>query len=71
MKKVVPSGMLAGILNGFCYMGSMLSNYGLGTVADYFGWSAVFWLLFICLVGAVVLGCVFVLIQKIIEKKNA
>lgn len=36
------SGLFAGILNGFCYLGSTISAYGLGTVADNFGWISVF-----------------------------
>ena len=39
------SGMLAGIINGFCYLGSTVSSYGLGSIADHFGWAAVFWTL--------------------------
>ena len=39
------SGLLAGLLNGCCYLGSTISSYGLGAVADGFGWRAVFVLL--------------------------
>ncbi len=54
-KDKVNSGMVSGILNGFCYLGSMLSSYGLGMVADISGWQSVFWLLFsVCAVASVV-----------------
>ena len=43
MRGKVNSGLFAGVLNGFCYMGSALSSYGLGAVADNFGWTAVFY----------------------------
>ncbi len=48
MKGKVNSGRIAGILNGFCYLGSTISSYGLGLVADYAGWTAVFWVLLGC-----------------------
>ena len=45
MKDKVNSGLLAGVLNGFCYLGSTVSSYGLGSVADNHGWLAVFYVL--------------------------
>ena len=42
MRGKVNSGMFAGILNGFCYLGSTISSSGLGIIADKSGWSAVF-----------------------------
>lgn len=52
------SGMFAGLINGFCYLGSTISSYGLGAIADRGGWTAVFCtLLGVCgLVCAVWLG---------------
>lgn len=70
MKGKVNSGLVAGILNGFCYLGSTLSSYGLGVIADNFGWTSVFLVLLavcalIC-VGAVV----YLMLKKIIKKKT-
>lgn len=45
MREQINSGLLAGLLNGCCYVGSTLSSYGLGVVADRFGWGGVFLLL--------------------------
>lgn len=46
MREKLNSGWIAGLLNGFCYVGSTISSYGLGAVAERFGgWTAVFWLL--------------------------
>ena len=42
MRGQVNSGLIAGILNGFCYAGSTISSYGLGVIAENFGWTAVF-----------------------------
>ena len=38
----VNPGTLSGVLNGFCYVGSTVSSYGLGAVADGYGWTGVF-----------------------------
>lgn len=57
-KDKINSGMLAGILNGFCYVGSTISSYGLGLVADSYGWDLVFWLLCVLCVVCVVIGIV-------------
>ena len=45
MRENVNSGLFAGVLNGFCYVGSTISAYGLGAVADNFGWTMVFYVL--------------------------
>lgn len=70
MREKVNSGMFAGVLNGFCYLGSTISSYGLGAIADNFGWSAVF----ITLIGFVLLSlivwCVYICIKRIFNKKT-
>lgn len=45
MRERVAAGLWAGILNGFCYLGSTLSSYGFGAVADNFGWMMIFWII--------------------------
>lgn len=45
MRERINSGLYAGVLNGFCYLGSAISSYGLGFIADKFGWEKVFWVL--------------------------
>ena len=45
MRDKVDSGLFAGILNGFCYVGSTISSYGFGAIADNFGWTSVFYTL--------------------------
>ena len=68
MKGKVNSGMIAGILNGFCYVGSTVSSYGLGLVADHFGWTAVFWLLLgVCIVISVC-GVIYGVIKAAMQK---
>lgn len=63
-KDKINAGALAGVLNGFCYLGSTASAYGLGAVADAWDWTATFWLLLaLCAVCAVV-GLVFSVLKK-------
>lgn len=42
MRDKLDPGTVAGMLNGFSYLGSTLSSYGLGVIADSFGWTSVF-----------------------------
>lgn len=56
LREKVDSGAIAGILNGFCYLGSTVSSYGLGAVADSKGWSAVFILIFAICIASVIIG---------------
>ena len=54
LRAYVNSGALSGILNGFCYVGSTLSSYGIGLLADRYSWGRVFTvLLAVCVVPAV------------------
>ncbi len=63
MRGKVNSGLFAGVLNGFCYIGSTISSYGLGAIADNFGWLSVFWLLIGCCGLTGVLWCVYIYIK--------
>ena len=71
MRGKISSGSLAGILNGFSYLGSTISAYGLGAIADNFGWVSVFWsLIFLCVVTPVVWsGYIFLKIYS--ERKKS
>ena len=63
MKGKLNSGLIAGILNGFCYLGSTISSYGLGLIADDFGWTIVLWALF----GVCAFVCVVALIYLLLK----
>ena len=65
-KDKVNSGKLAGILNGFCYLGSALSSYGLGLVSDVGGWNAVL----VLLLSLCVLCIVFAIVYFAIKNKK-
>ena len=68
-KDKINSGRVAGILNGFCYLGSMLSAYGLGVVADMGGWNSVFWLLFGLCAAAMSISICYSVIKRVKRKK--
>ena len=69
MKGKINSGLIAGVLNGFCYVGSTISSYGLGALADHFGWIAVFWLLFFVCMGVSVSAGIYLLVKRFLSKK--
>ncbi len=70
MRGRVNSGLFAGVLNGFCYLGSTISSYGLGVIAENFGWVSVFWVLIgFCAVVAVI-WCAYTLYKRILTKKD-
>lgn len=71
MRGKVNSGLFAGVLNGFCYVGSTISSYGLGAIADNFGWTAVFWTLIgFCVLSFVVWGG-YTYLKFSLKRKNA
>lgn len=64
LKSKVNSGKLAGVLNGFCYLGSTISMYGLGFIADNWGWEAGFYVLLGLIAAVVLVGIVHRFISK-------
>ncbi len=67
MKDKLNSGMIAGLLNGFCYVGSTISAYGLGLVADFWNWTAVFVLLLAVCILVCLVGMVYLFVKRIIK----
>lgn len=70
MRGKVNSGLFAGVLNGFCYVGSAISSYGLGAIADNFGWTAVFITLIGFIVTALIVWCVYVCLKRFYIRKS-
>ncbi len=60
----IDSGLSAGVLNTFCYVGSTLATSLLGRIADTRGWTDVFICILIFTVVSFVLCCVSVLMRK-------
>ena len=57
-------GTVSGLLNGSCYVGSTISAYGLGLIADNSGWDAVFSVFLIAAAAASLTGLVFFFIEN-------
>ena len=63
----IDSGLTAGLLNTFCYVGSTMSTSLLGRIADTRGWSDVF----ICILIFTAVSFVLCTVSAIITKKKA
>ncbi|MCQ2387661.1 MAG: MFS transporter [Clostridia bacterium] len=49
--KNVNAGMIAGLIDGFCYVGSAISSFGIGSIVDRTGnWNIIFYIFAICAV---------------------
>lgn len=70
LRDYVNAGAYAGIMNGFCYLGSASSSYGLGVIVDKSGWQVVFNLFFVLCVVCCVLSIFVAIISKIKKKKS-
>lgn len=67
----VDPGFLSGLLNACGYVGSTVSAYGLGSIADGLGWSAVLRVLLYAAIGATVLAGIAVLVDLWQKRKRA
>ena len=65
----VDSGLLAGVMDTFCYVGSTLSTVLLGFVADTRGWNAVFIVMIIFAAVTLVLS-VLSIVRQSGKRKN-
>lgn len=63
-------GLLSGILNGCCYVGSTISSYGLGTIADGSGWSRVFVLLWTVSAVITAIGIAYSVARKLRNRRK-
>ncbi len=70
MRDKMNSGKLAGILNGCAYVGSTISAYGLGLVADNGGWNDVFTLLLVVCCIPPLYVAISIVVKAIKNKKK-
>ena len=71
LRRRINSGFTAGFLNGMCYVGSVISSFGIGALADRIGnWEKVFMILFLISLISLVTGIVYTIIKMIIIKKS-
>ncbi|MBQ4269058.1 MAG: MFS transporter, partial [Clostridia bacterium] len=64
LRKHINSGLLSGVLDGCCYVGSAISAYGFGSLADKSGWGGVFTVLLIACGAAVLIAFVFAIVTR-------
>ena len=72
MRDKMNTGFLAGLMNATCYIGSTISAYGLGKIADGASWNFVIQILFVASFAAVLLSVGVILVNAIgrIAKKK-
>lgn len=66
----VNPGVLSGIINASAYIGSTVSAYGLGSVADTLGWHSVVRILLFSALGSTVLAGGAMLVNALCRNKN-
>ncbi len=66
----IDSGLSAGLLNTFCYVGSTLATSLLGKIADTKGWNDVFICILLFTIAAFAVCCISVIVTKI-KKRTA
>jgi OPA family glycerol-3-phosphate transporter-like MFS transporter len=64
LRDKVNSGLSSGLFNCFCYVGSTISGYGLGSIA-LLGWGTMFWLLFALSTAGMVIAIVYYVIRRL------
>lgn len=64
------SGFYAGVMNGSAYVGSTISTYGLGLIADKSGWNGTFLSLFAISAISTIVFALFFVVYKLITKKS-
>ena len=69
MKARINSGKIAGLTNGFCYLGSALSSYVLGAIAENFGWTIVFYVILGVCAFVALIWMIYLLIKAKIKKQ--
>ena len=68
LRDVAGPGRISGITNAFCYVGSTVSTYALGALADSTGWNGVFFLMFFVTGGAVIISMVYWTFRRVLCK---
>lgn len=63
------AGTIAGVLDGFCYVGSAITAFGMGSVADKHGWNTVFYIL-LSVCGLMIIICLAYVIITYLKKKR-
>ena len=70
MRDKINSGFLAGAMNAACYIGSTVSAYGLGKIADNAGWNTVIRVLVLSAVSMAALAGAVTVVGIVRKRKN-
>ena len=65
------SGLIAGVLNGCCYVGSTFSQYGLALIAERHGWNTMFTMFLFACTFVVAACAIAYLLERILHRKGA
>ena len=71
MRSKMDAGLTAGVLDGFCYLGSTLSSYGLGAIAENAGWTNAFVIMLVACAVPVIVGVTLIIIQSVKKRKKS
>lgn len=71
LRERMNSGLLAGLMNAACYIGSTVSAYGIGKIADGTGWDGVIRILLAVCLLATILAAVVALIRLMRKRAGA
>ncbi len=66
----VNAGTLAGVMDGFCYVGSAITAYGIGSLADNFSWETVLYLFISVCLFTILICAVYIIAIKLKNKKK-
>lgn len=71
MRSKMDAGLTSGVLDGFCYLGSTLSSYGLGAIAENAGWTNAFVIMLVACLVPVIVGVTLIIIQSVKKRKRS
>ena len=69
-KGKINAGTIAGVMDGFCYVGSAITAYGIGSLADKFSWHTVLYLFISVCIFTVLICAAYILITKLAKKNT-
>ena len=64
------AGLIAGVMDGFCYVGSAITAFGLGSVADKYDWNYVFYILISVCLLMIIICFIYVIFSSISRQKS-
>ena len=66
----INAGTLAGVMDGFCYVGSAITAYGIGSLADKFSWETVLYLFISVCLFTILICTVYIIATRLKNKQK-